>query len=143
MAQFKYLFKALLKDGSLIEQNQEDRGSVEGRNCFYDVLQKMDQLRAFALYNQETGEEWLVDLNDGHFEHNLVTIDGQMTKSGFKLHGSKEYENVRLVWFINRQLILDVVNTTIQSNEVTAYNFGWQANLKSTGENHEFVISLV
>ena len=139
---FKYLFKALFTDNTIIEQTQEDKGSIDGRNCFYDVIQKMDKLRAFAIYNQETGEEWLVDLNDGSFQHNYPTNSQEMTQSVFKLHGDKEFENLRLIWFMKRQLVLDIVNTEISSNEILGYNIGWQGNLKSTGENKEFIITV-
>lgn len=151
---FKYLFKALITDPSkengfyYIEQNQEDKGLVEGRNCFYDVLQVKDKLRAFALYNQETNEEWVLDLSDGHFEHNFPTLNidtGEVIYQGssFKLHGELELENLRLIWFIRRQMLLDVVNTKVVNNVISSYNFGFQANLKTTGENKEFVITLV
>jgi hypothetical protein len=140
---FKYLFRALLNDDSFIEQNHEDKGSVEGRNCFYDVLQAQEKgnLKAFAVYDS-AGNEWLIDIGgDCHFEHNLILSETEAKYSSFKLHGEKILTNKRLIWFIRRELVLDVVNTTVQSNEITSYNFGFQAT-DNQGKNHEFIISL-
>ena len=86
----KYLFVALFNDGSTIEQTQEDKSQhTEGKNAFYDVLQRLNDLRAFALYNQETQDEYLVDLQDGRFE-----ING----ASFILH-EEPVSNLRLVYF--------------------------------------------
>jgi len=62
----KYLFKAILKDGSLIEQTQEDKSShTENRNCFYDVLQKMDEVIGFGMENTENNDQYWVNLQNG------------------------------------------------------------------------------
>jgi hypothetical protein len=142
--QFKYLFKALCFDDSLpenekfytIEQTQDDASpTTPGRNCYYDVIQaeKAGNLRAFAIYEQTTGDEYLIDLSDCHFEVN---------QKSFKLHGAAELDNIRLIWFIKRELILDVVNTTVLNNQITSYNFGFQSNDRKTNENKQFIMTL-
>lgn len=145
---FKYLFKALLDNGQIVEQNQEDKGSVSGKNCFYDVLcaEKEGKLRAFAIYNQETLDEWLIDLCTCTFEHNVPTKNpdtGEIIYAGekFKLHGNLVLHDIRLIWFLERSMELDIVNNKILTNQIKSYNFGFQAN-DSAGQNHKFIITL-
>lgn len=64
-----YLFKAQLKDGSCLYQNQEDQSTgTPGKNCFYDVLQRIDEVVFFRLQNEN--DCWAVNLITGEFEHN-------------------------------------------------------------------------
>lgn len=124
----KYLFKALLFDGSMIEQTQEDKSATtEGKNAFYDVLQRLDEVRAFGLYNQETGEEYLVDLHDGHFEVNNVP---------FFLH-NEVLTNLRLVFFKR-----NTINFTTHEVYPVLYNFGFQAN-DEAGNNVKKIMTVV
>jgi len=128
---FKYLFKALLNDGSVIEQTQEDKSqTTEGKNAFFDVMQNFDKLRAFALYNQETGEEHLIDLQDGHFEVNQIP---------FAFH-DEEIKDIRLIYF-RRNLVLANITTSQVSQTVASYHFGFQA-LNAQGHNVQKVMVL-
>jgi len=123
----KYLFKALFTDGTILEQNQNDQSTTTpNKNAFYDVLQRLNEVRAFALYNQETGEEWLTDLKDGHFEHN---------QSPFFIH-DEELINKRLVFF--KRNSFNALNG--QPLSVT-YHLGFQSN-KMDGSNVQKVIML-
>jgi hypothetical protein len=129
---FKYLFKALLNDGTVIEQTQEDKSpTTEGKNTFYDVLQNMDKLRVFALYHQETGAEYLIDLKDAHFEVN---------QSPLFLH-DEEVKNIRLIYFRRNMAIVNVTTQEVSQN-VASYHFGFQANTLN-GENVQKVMVLV
>jgi hypothetical protein len=124
----KYLFKALLNDGSFIEQTQDDKSSTtEGKNAFYDVLQNLNELRAFALYNQETGDEALIDLKEQRFEIN---------NASFFLH-EESVTNVRLVFF-KRNTIDCLTGETLP----VQYFLGFQAN-NEAGQNVQFTIRLV
>ncbi len=146
---FKYLFSAILHDGTIIAQNQQDQGSIEGKNCYYDVIQAENagKLRAFALYNQETGDEFLIDIGgDCHFECNSPHKNdetGEIIYSGtsFKLHGEEKLRNIRLIWFIQREMVLDVVNTQVIANKIKSYNFGFQGSLPD-GSNFQRVVTL-
>jgi len=123
----KYLFKALFKSGEILEQSPDDQSATtKGKNCFYDVLQRLNEVRAFALYNQETGEEWLTDLEDGHFEHN---------QSPFFIH-DEELTNKRLIFF--KRNSFNALNG--QPLSVT-YHLGFQSN-KMDGSNVQKVIML-
>ena len=127
----KYLFKALLKDGTTIEQTQEDKSTTtEGKNAFYDVLQNTENLRAFALYNQETQEEYLVDLVDGRFEANGAS---------FFMH-DEQIQNIRLIYFKRNFLIVNLPGNPELTN--VTYHFGFQANTVGSGANLQRVMVL-
>ncbi len=117
-AQFKYLFRALLNNGTILEQNQEDCSKfTPGKNCFYDVLQEISNVRAFALYNEEN--EYLVDLADGHFEINQVP---------FFIHDEPVHD-LKLIYF-RRNVIAVNVGVSIEQS-IQSYHFGWE------GKNNE------
>jgi len=61
------LFHAQFKDGSYITQNDRDESVLtEGRNCYFDVLQRIDEVEVFSLKAQ--GRPFLsVRLTDGKF----------------------------------------------------------------------------
>lgn len=66
-------FIATFADGTQILQNVDDVGSIDGRNCYFDVMQK--QLDAPLICFVLAGENYPtfgVDLKDGHFEVNGV-----------------------------------------------------------------------
>lgn len=146
MSQFKYLFKALLTDNSIIEQTQDDKSkTTPGKNCFYDVLQNFDKVRAFALYNQINGVETVLDLHGCRFEINRPPFPGEgdefVNLSTFTLHGEEVLTNIRLIWFFDRRIELNVVDTAIVSNQIVGYNCGFQGNDKN-GENKQYILRL-
>lgn len=109
----RYLFKAVLFDGTLFEQTQEDKSIyTEGKNAFYDVLQRLNEVHAFALINQETGQEYLVDLTDGHFEAEGVP---------FLLHNDP-IGDFKLVFFKR-----NTIGITNRNPYPVGYNFGFEA----------------
>jgi hypothetical protein len=67
-----YLFEAHFADGTMIQQTAEDRSAIdpEKRSAFYDVMQRVDELQFFGLFNDQ--HTYVVDLRDGHFE-----VDGR------------------------------------------------------------------
>lgn len=114
---FKYLFKCLFNDKLIIEQTQEDKSvNTVGKNAFFDVLSRLSDVRAFALYNIETKDEYLVDLADGHFE-----INGRI----FRLCDEEQLINYRLIFF-KRNVIM--VRIGASQTQKVSYHFGWQAN---------------
>lgn len=129
MPQFKYLFKALFHDKTTIDQTADDNSIITpGKNSFYDVLKQLENVRAFALYNQETNNEYLVDLSDGHFEINQIP---------FKLHEEEYITNIRLIYF-RRNYIHSGAGETIHE---VHYFFGWQAN-DERGQNVKKLMKL-
>jgi hypothetical protein len=135
MPEFKFLYKALLKDNTLIELTQDDvSATTPGKNCYYDVLQaeKAGNLRAFAIYSQDTGDEFLVDLQDLHFEVNGVS---------FFLHGDERLTNIRLVWFLNREISANYSDLSFKGDRFTGYNVGFQGSAPD-GSNKQYVIKV-
>ena len=129
MAQFKYLFRALLNNGTILEQNQEDSSKfVPGKNSFYDVLQEISSVRAFSLNNVETGDEYLVDLADGHFEINQIPF----------LMYDEPVKNPRLIYF--RRNVVSVFGDNV-SQGISSYHFGWQWNC-SDGSNIQRIMKI-
>jgi hypothetical protein len=71
--QLRYLFTAYLKDGSFIDQNEEDVSSIDpSKSAFYDVLLREDDLATFILFDTLTGNNWQVDLESGTFTCNGI-----------------------------------------------------------------------
>ena len=128
----KYLFKALLNSGAVIEQTQQDTSALlEGKNAFYDVMQNFDNLRAFALYDWESIDEYLVDLSDGHFEIN---------QTKFFLH-DEPISNIRLIYF--RRNVAEVsLGGETGPQQTISYHLGFQASA-TDGSNRQFILRLV
>ncbi len=128
----KFLFKALLQDGTIIEQDQTDTSkTTPNKNAFYDVLSNIDKVRAFAFYDVCSGDEYLVDLADGHFEINqkpffMHNIDDSIT-------------NRRLIYY--KTNVVNVVGGQVASQKTYSYTFGWQGNLPD-GKNVKYVMTL-
>ena len=123
----KYLFSALMNDGTTINQTQEDKSqTTEGKNAFYDVLQRLEEVTAFALYNQETQDEYLVDLRDGHFEVNQIQLN---------LHLEAIF-NLRLIFFKRH-----VINFITREHYPVKFVFGFQAN-DEAGKNVQFTMTV-
>lgn len=124
----KYLFHALFRDGTTVEQTQEDKSvTKEGKNAFFDVLQRLDDVRAFALYNQETQDEYLIDLEDCHFEVNNVPL---------RLHND-HIINPRLIFFKR-----NTISATTGEVFPVQHIFGFQAN-DVAGKNVQFTMTVV
>ncbi len=71
----KYLFTAILQDGTTFTQDQNDVSThTPDKNAFYDVIQRLKEVRAFGLINTETQDEYMVDFADGHFEVNGIPM---------------------------------------------------------------------
>lgn len=112
-------FVATFADGTQILQNAEDRGSVEGRNCFYDVLQKQldSPLVCFVLAG-EGYPTFGVDLRDGHFEVNGVPF----------FQHSEPLKDFELRYFrnVSQHRTMSRDGATTDSVEL-GYEIGWQS----------------
>lgn len=124
----KYLFKCLLNSGEIITQNETDQSTTTpNKNTFWDVLQRLNEVRAFGLYNQENGDEWLVSIEDGHFEHNMQP---------FLVGDEGELANRRLIYF--KRNIMNALNGE-KLNEV--FFIGYQGN-RADGSNAQCKIGV-
>lgn len=125
-----YLFKALFTDGTSIQQTPEDISSItEGKNCFYDVLQRLDDVEVFALHSDCTSV--VVDITTGTFAINGVE---------FNAIGSDEFPHDakrRLIYFRRHQ------HTFEQGEELsheTEYHIGFQTTVD--GKNIQQTIAV-
>lgn len=154
--ELKYLFCAMLKDGTVVEQNEADTSSrVEGKNAFYDLLEvdeegnpkthsddgKLICKDDIALFQLEDGEHrYLVDLTDGHFEVQHPKgkkIVGAHFYLGFPPIGSK----LRLFYYRVRRHHTNVSGTVQEDLSIKVekmeeisqeceYHFGWETEDK-------------
>lgn len=125
----KYLFTAGYKDGTIYQQNVEDKSITEPekRSCFYDVDQ--EKLAYFVLKGD--GHEYGVDLRDGHFE-----IDGIK----FFMH-EVPLKDFRLVFFRQHTHHFNVgaVGQEETSHEIV-YRLGWQCTVN--GKNYQEIMQI-
>lgn len=130
----KYLFTAIYSDGSVYEQNPEDRSikDPEKRSCFYDL----DHSKLVAFILKGDGHEYGVDLRDGHFE-----IDGV----AFKMHEDNTLSGFKLVFFrqhthsFNQRL--DGMSQPVELSHQIVYRMGWQATTPQ-GKNYQQVMQI-
>lgn len=94
----KYLFEAHLKDGTIIRQTPSDISTLDSsRSAYYDVVQRLDEVRTFGLYNDNN--VFTVSLEDGHFEVNGTPFSAQPTTQPIINEGGK----FKLVYFRDHQ----------------------------------------
>lgn len=128
----KYLFTALFKDATFYEQTAQDISRVNpAKSAFFDILEQEKQGNSVVMFCLVGGgNDYLVDLRDGHFEVNGVP---------FIMHSEGDLSNFRLVYFRNRKQHFNLNLKCI--GEETVFNFGWQANT-SGGQNIQRIMSI-
>lgn len=136
-------FEADFKNKTTYIQGAEDKSiSVKGKNAFYDILQRMDEVVKFHVVitqdNLETAR-WSVDLQDGHFEHNGdifyvhdQDIDGKpfVNPTGpFKLiFFRSRSEKANVTFNIQTKKVMKVEGAT---SEVKMYFIGWRTDTQN------------
>jgi len=130
----KYLFEAHLKDGTVIRQTPQDVSTVEPltRSAFYDVAQRLDEVRLFGLYGDY--HTYIVSLEDGHFEINGVPFSAQPV-SAPTINGGGTF---RLIYFRDHQQEFIMSANVGEDGSVTEsqvpgphhhqYRIGWEYN---------------
>lgn len=126
----KYLFVAVFKDGTEIEQTQEDRSTINpDKSAFFDVLQRQDELAYFYLRDHE--KTFMVDLENGQFEIGGVPILKE---------GGPELFNYRLIYFHRNWQ--HIKGDTIVARE-REYHIGFQANYYEDGVLRSFKQTMI
>jgi hypothetical protein len=107
----KYLFVAVLVDGTKIEQTPDDVSKFDPtRSAFFDVVGKV--VERFELYSDD--ESFSVSLKDGSFQHDFST---------FRLH-DEQLKDYKLIYFRRHK------HHMIAGKQVghdIEYHFGWEA----------------
>jgi hypothetical protein len=116
-----YLFECHFKDGTMIQQTEQDVSTIDpARSAFYDVMQRLDDVVVFGVYNEQS--TYAVDLRDGHFEIN-----------GFSFNVNKEElpeDAKRELVYFRRHVHVTVVGQEAPPEDVShsvEYFLGWRA----------------
>ena len=126
-----FLFDAVFSDGSFITQNEDDVSLITpGKNCFYDVLQRIDEVVTFELFDHE--HSYAVDLRDGHFE-----IDGLLFQAHDPDIRFPPDAKFRLVYFKRNRI--HHCGGEITGID-TVFHVGWQTTID--GKNYKQTISV-
>lgn len=139
-------FEADFSDGTTYIQGIKDESiDTEGKNAFFDILQRMDQVIRFHII-KDTGDRYTVDLRDGHFEINGCPFDAH--EQYFDTRG----KTLQLIYFKEMRRD-DTVTGTVQEDlsikqattpgvpYVNRYFIGWQTN-KPNGDSVQQTIAV-
>jgi hypothetical protein len=130
----KYLIEATLNDGTVIQQTQDDKSTTtEGKNTFYDVLQRIDDVIVFGVVSTDTAYTIGVNLIDGSFNANGVRFEAWPTDAPvFPLD-----VKYRLVYF---KRVSKTFQGAQEIGESIVYNLGWQTTVD--GKNFQQLVSV-
>lgn len=131
-----FLFEAQFVNGDIYQQTTEDKSTTtEGRNCFFDVLQRIDEVVIFGLFSNDCPDTWAVDLRTGTFHHNGVPF-----AAGDPSVTIPQDAKLRLVYF--KRCGLTITPDGEQFEHPPVYHIGFQTNL-ADGSNYKQTISVV
>jgi hypothetical protein len=118
----KYRFSAFFEDGSDIRQGPDDVSKLDpAKSAFFDVASKTDSpLQVFELCDGRN--QFMVDLVDGHFEVNGITVWLQPIATDTIPPGGR-YE---LIYFRDHRHQLTVGDTVQELSHQIAYRIGWK-----------------
>lgn len=127
---YKYKFKAVYEDGSVIEQGASDSSeTTPGKSRFFDVLEKEkdSKLLTFELVSPETTIK--TSLVDGHFEINGV----QFLQHRPDLN---PYKDFRIIYYRTVKRTVTMGGNELEAR-VAAYTIGWQVtDVDKNGREH-------
>lgn len=132
MSNLKYKFIALYSDGSIFEQNDEDKSLKDAkRSAFFDIDQ--EKLIAFALKNDNPDkyEEYAVDLRTGEFLLNGISLNNiifNKDEQEYDFRQNNQDNKLRLIYF--RKNSISFSGFRIDGKETT-YLLGWQTTDKN------------
>jgi hypothetical protein len=141
----KYLFTAEYKDGSLYQQNADDKSVKEPdkRSCYFDVDQ--DNLVGFVLRGKD--HTYGVDLRDGHFEVDGVPFFMKESNKGIMFHLEElpngkpvaiPLQNLRLIYWRRHTHDIQTNIKTEEQKETdhqVVFKLGWQCEVKCTNKD--------
>lgn len=160
--QLKYLFSALLSDGTEYHQTPEDVSPyTEGRNAMYELLEQDSngtpiphpnggwlKTRAdVVLFQLSDGvHRYLVDLRDGHFEVQHVEKKKELVGAHFFVGVPPAGETLRFFYYRRRRHHANVsalvgengepqMSSCVEVGQECEYRFGWETeDRKHCGE---------
>ncbi len=132
---FDYLFIADFSDGSRYFQTQADASVVHplSRSAFWDVKQRLEEVKQFTLIDRHNQHQHTVFLDDGHFK-----TDGKIIPCP-----RSDLTNFRLIYFRRAQQKLEQeVRNHHPKPYFVGYFMGWQANRISDNQNFQMVLEI-
>ncbi len=113
-------FEADFKDNTTYIQGADDVSiDTEGRNAFYDILQRMDDVVQFHLIKDDN-TRYTVDLRDGHFEINGIAFTSH---DQFYVPGV-----LKLIYFKEMHQNFHAGDSEPYEIKVNRYFIGWECN---------------
>lgn len=137
-ANLKYLFTCLMKDGTVVDQTQEDVSFTNPeKSAFYDVNRRLEEVRMFVLVSQEDPTlTYGVNLETGEFLVNGHAFTAQ-DSSLPELALAPVY---RLIYFRRVKLHFNA-GTLEQTGKSIVYYIGWQTT-DEDGKNRQQTIAV-
>jgi hypothetical protein len=134
----KYLFECHFNDGTRLLQTPEDVSSIDPtRSAFYDVVQRLDDVDAFVLYepgpNIVPNVNLIVDLKTG-----LFSLNGVPFLASNPSETIPPDSKFRLVYFRRHTHITNGDGEQISHD--TEYHLGWQTTVD--GKNYQQTIAI-
>lgn len=146
----KYTFTAEFKDGTIYEQNVEDRSTLEPnkRSCFFDIKERLGELKTFTLKGD--GKTFLVDLTDGHFEVNGIAFSMHEVEDKsvdpMSVVANLQLKDFRLVYFqsntktFNTKIVGGQLVPAQETGHYKVFRFGWQCTID--GKNYQQIMQV-
>jgi len=135
MSNLKYLFECHFSDGTFLTQTQEDVSlTTPGKNAFFDVIARMDDVVTFGLFSDEDPNVYAIHLDTGMFSINDVEFQAQDPRTSFENEDAK----FRLIFF--KRHVHSYNSAYGELSHAIAYHLGWQRT--SGGVNHQSTISV-
>jgi len=130
-----FLFECHFTNGDILQQTPEDKSiHTEGKNAFYDVLQRIDEVETFGLFSDDDDHTYVVHLPTGHFE-----IDGVPFSTQDPTLAELPEDAKRKLIFFKRHT--HTITAGVETDHQIDYHLGWQA-LDSEGKNRQVTISV-
>lgn len=126
-----WLFEAMFLDGSVLRQTSDDVSGIDPiRSAYYDVLQRLDELEKFTLWEVKgviLHHSVSVDLTDGHFEVDGFPFEAAPVSANIIPAGGR----YQLLYFRDHQqdtvvTFKEGTRTDEMAGHRMAYRLGWE-----------------
>jgi hypothetical protein len=126
ISNLSFLWTAVFKDYSYISQLEN---GIEHR--FQEIKERFNELKYFSIYNKDTNQYFIIDLEKGLIYNNHISYNEQDLK--------EKKENIRLIYFRRNRITMSESGQN-QSHTVT-YHLGYQY-LDNLGNNQKIILRI-
>lgn len=133
---YKYKFKATFDDGSIFEQDPNDKSYIDPvhRTSFFDYLELCKEKKPILFYLYNDKIEYIVNLNSGEIKMSVGDCGAILNPPEPSLN------NFRIIYFRTKVISFNV-GFNIEGESIAGFKLGWQAN-DSNGNNVQRVIEI-